>query len=297
MLCAVMYFKNQGKDHNLTIGRSLAANARLARRESGVEEQTKGRWLCEILAETCATEPAKQIKVAQAVVVTPTLVQPQRAEVSQRVEPSQRLELTQGIVQATRAEPSQEVGFTQETDPFEETEFVWGRERFYIYRDEGDSANNFFPSGHMGDIRALRLEQNNRNFVRSGRSSIKVAYNPTNDGVAWAGIYWQYPANNWGNRGSGYNLTGATSLTFWARGQYGGEVINNFKVGGISGGEVQDSDMRSIGPIELSRRWTQYTIDLTGADLSNIIGAFALTFTRAANPEGAVVYLDEIVFN
>ena len=111
----------------------------------------------------------------------------------------------------------------------------------------------------------------------------------------WSGIYWLNPPNNWGKRKGGFNLKGATRLTFYARGAHGGEVIQEFTVGGISG-EYSDSDMAVIGPVILSKDWREYSIDLRGKDLSSISGGFAWTSNVEANPNNVIFYLDEIKF-
>ena len=115
------------------------------------------------------------------------------------------------------------------------------------------------------------------------------------DDAQWAGVYWLNPANNWGRRKGGYNLSGAKKLTFWARGEKGGEQIQEFTIGGIEG-DYPDSDKIIIGPVILSHEWKQYTMDLTGRDVSFISGGFAWTTEAAVNPAGCTFYLDEIRF-
>ena len=112
----------------------------------------------------------------------------------------------------------------------------------------------------------------------------------------WAGIYWLNPANNWGQKKEGgFTLTGAQKLTFWAKGEKGGEQIQEFIVGGIQG-DYPDSDKMVIGPVILSSEWRQYIIDLRGKDLSYISGGFAWSTGISVNPESCTFYLDEIKF-
>jgi hypothetical protein len=40
----------------------------------------------------------------------------------------------------------------------------------------------------------------------------------------WAGLYWQHPDNNWGDE-PGVDLTGAKRISFYARGERGGEIV------------------------------------------------------------------------
>ncbi|MCM8774588.1 MAG: hypothetical protein NC820_07665 [Candidatus Omnitrophica bacterium] len=168
---------------------------------------------------------------------------------------------------------------------------------FYVYADASSLDNHFIPSGWMPatSARDLKLNVNCKETPFSGESCIKIEYK-NNSGTRWAGIYWQNPANNWGTvPEAGFDLRGATKLTFWARGEKGGEIINEFKMGGISSGEYIDSDSASIGPVKLNKEWTKYEIDLKGRDLSYVIGGFCwATNIDVNNPEGIVFYLDEI---
>ena len=168
---------------------------------------------------------------------------------------------------------------------------------FPVYVDSGYFKNHFIPSGWMGDHGDVRLNPNWKENVHSRNSCIKIEYRAqASQGNGWAGIYWQNPENNWGMRdGGGFNLSPAKKFTFWVRGEKGGEIIREFKIGGISGA-YPDTDTASIGPIELTAEWTQYTIDLTGMDLSYIIGGFAWVASAMDNPEGIVFYLDDIIY-
>jgi len=156
--------------------------------------------------------------------------------------------------------------------------------------------NHYAPSGWMGDFGDLKLNQACTETPRSGNTCIKITYTAKmTQGAGWTGIFWQQPANNWGEKKGGYDLTGAKQLTFWAKGGNGGEKIAEFKVGGITG-EYPDSDSAAIGPIELTKEWQKYTIDLAGKDLSNIIGGFCFAASKDDNPNGAIIYLDDIMF-
>ncbi len=167
---------------------------------------------------------------------------------------------------------------------------------FYVFSDRSSAKNHFIPSGWMGDYGDVRYEGSSKEDPYLGDSCIKISYSgKKTQGSGWAGIFWQNPANNWGNVDSGYDLSKATSLTFWAKGEKGGERIEEFKVGGIMG-EFSDSDSAVIGPVILNKEWTKYTIDLKGKDMSYIIGGFCWAANVDNNPEGAVFYLDEIKF-
>jgi hypothetical protein len=165
---------------------------------------------------------------------------------------------------------------------------------FPIYTDGRSPDNHYIPSGYMGDYPDIKLEISSFEKPHAGTTCIKIVYsNAATQGARWAGIYWQNPANNWGDRLGGFDLTGATKLSFWARGEYGGERIEEFKAGGITG-MYPDSDIAGIGPVLLTEDWKKYEIDLRGKDLSYINGGFCWASNLDVNPEGITFYLDDM---
>lgn len=165
---------------------------------------------------------------------------------------------------------------------------------FPVYTDGRSPDNHYIPSGYMGDYSDVNLDTACFDNPHSGTTCIRINYgNNASQGARWAGLYWQNPANNWGDRKGGFDLTGATKLTFWARGENGGERIEEFKLGGITG-LYPDSDIAGIGPVLLSSEWTKFEIDLRGKDLSYISGGFCWAANVDVNPDGAIFYLDDI---
>ena len=189
-----------------------------------------------------------------------------------------------------------------------------------VYTDADSPENHFYPSGWMGDLANLSVDYTHTDSPYSGENCIRIIYSvethpmstpttptptlqptPTQPVEGWAGIYWQYPINNWGDY-PGYNISKATKLTFWARGKKGGEKAK-FKIGGIAshGKPYRDSfDPVSTDPeiIELTNEWKKYTINnLSKQNLSMVLGGFCWVTNRIQNPEGCTIYLDEISFN
>jgi hypothetical protein len=119
-------------------------------------------------------------------------------------------------------------------------------------------------------------------------------------GVGWAGVYWQNPVDNWGAvpGPTGYDLSRASRLTFWVRGQTDNERVQ-FLVGGLHTGNYGDSLQPAIKTpvLTLSTTWQQVTIDLTGTDLTHIIGGFGWVAKAQDNPYGATFYLDDITYS
>jgi hypothetical protein len=167
---------------------------------------------------------------------------------------------------------------------------------FVLYADRNSRDNHYIPSGWMGDYGDIKLNDQSAESPHSGNTCIQFVYNAKkSQNNGWAGVYWQNPANNWGNKKGGFDLTGMTKLTFWARGAKGGEVIQKFAVGGIKG-TYPDSANIEMGPVELTDTWQQYTINLAGEDISYINGGFCWVTTSDLNPEGATFFLDDIKF-
>lgn len=160
-----------------------------------------------------------------------------------------------------------------------------------------DVSGAYIASGYMGDGEAgtkfVQMRKVAGEMPRTGDAAgicTKVTYQPGAKG--WAGVYWQSPADNWGEK-PGNKIQGATKITFWAVGAKGGEIVE-FKAGGISGKRYQDSFQKSMGSVALTRQWKQYSISLKGDKLSNVLGAFAWVATAADNPNGLTFYLDAI---
>ena len=165
---------------------------------------------------------------------------------------------------------------------------------FPVYTDGRSPDNHYVASGYMGDYSDVSIDISSFDKPYSGSTCIKIVYkNTVSNGARWVGVYWQSPANNWGDRQGGFDLTGAKKVTFWAKGAKGGERIEEFKIGGITG-LYPDSDIAGIGPVLLTGEWKKYEIDLRGKDLSYISGGFCWGTNLDVNPDGATFYLDEI---
>jgi hypothetical protein len=180
---------------------------------------------------------------------------------------------------------------------------------FYIFSDRGSRLNHYIPSGWMGDYGDIKMNQgwvkgNAAGKKKDGAAAgtpaedtcIQVKYSAERkQGNGWAGIYWQHPANNWGDKRGGFDLSAYSKLTFQARGEAGGEVIDKFFIGGITGQtEEGDSDEASISPVTLTKDWKKYEVSLKGLDMSHIIGGFGFAANADANPQGFTLYLDDI---
>ena len=168
---------------------------------------------------------------------------------------------------------------------------------FYVYKDVGSRDNHYVPSGFMPNGKCLNFNDRWQENCGEGHTCIRIEYDLecSRQDQRWAGIYWLNPPNNWGTRKGGFDLKGATKVTFRARGEDGGEQIEEFTVGGITG-DYPDSDKIIFGPVILSSEWKQYTIDLRGKDLSYISGGFAWSTNEEVNGDRCIFYLDDIKY-
>jgi hypothetical protein len=173
--------------------------------------------------------------------------------------------------------------------------FVKGEVRtpmpFYVYEDSFEGMP-WAPSGWMGSIESLTLDGAHAQNPYAGTACIKMRFDGEVGG--WVGVAWQHPANNWGEQEGGYDLTGATLLELWARGEYGGERM---KIGvGLLGKDTAhpDSGKTSVEGIVLKREWQRYRIPLKKLDLSSIKTGFVVTLSGQRTSVN--VYLDNIRF-
>lgn len=187
----------------------------------------------------------------------------------------------------------------------------------YVYRDFSDAANHFTQKAKIDDGHADYVYDMNENWQEdpyTGDSAIQARVKT--QGKSWGG--WLFlngylpkgesvPRLSFGEvDGAGVDLTGALELTFMAKGDQGGEVVEFFTAGlgydGETNRRVADfpdsSRKRSLGFITLTKEWTEYRINLANADLSSIGCGFG--FVLSGNKSGDAIstfYLDDIRFS
>ncbi|WP_145076540.1 glycoside hydrolase family 2 TIM barrel-domain containing protein [Poriferisphaera corsica] len=160
---------------------------------------------------------------------------------------------------------------------------------FRIYTDTQPDMP-YQPSGYMGNHSQVQMNEASNQNQNSGATCIEIKYN---DPGQWAGVVWQHPYNDWGDKPGGYSLTGAKKLTWYARGAKGGEKI---KFGfGLLGMDKTYHDTASFeSEYTLTDQWMQYSTDLTGKDLSRIKTGFYWVLAGQGAP--ITFYLDDIKY-
>ena len=167
------------------------------------------------------------------------------------------------------------------------------RTRFPVsVHEEGFEHMPWVPSGVMGNARSLTLDGEWRDAVHEGANAIRLHYTGRH---GWVGVAWQHPADNWGDMDGGFDLTGATALEFWVRGESGGERAS-FGVGLLEKNtDYPDSVIVKTPTIELAPEWKKYRIGFEeDDDLSSLKVAFVVTVEGRRKP--VTLYLDSIRF-
>ncbi|MFH0880364.1 MAG: hypothetical protein V2A34_11680 [Lentisphaerota bacterium] len=166
---------------------------------------------------------------------------------------------------------------------------------FFVYNNAiVPPVDNFSMSGYMGDVSDIKVMGGFTNRFQEAAPCLKIVYLASGE-QGWAGLIWQNPANNWGDMDGGYNLTKAKALSFWARGNVGGEVVE-FKLGGMAA-KHPESDSILSGSVTLKNEWTQYKIDLNEANLDYISSGFTFIIKQEFNPSGCTFYMDDIRYD
>ena len=151
----------------------------------------------------------------------------------------------------------------------------------------------YATSGYAGDGATPGLVTDTQECpVRAGSGrGLCHAFTYTPGSVGWAGVFWQYPADNGGTELGRPVPAGAKSVSFYAWSDAGGEVIQ-------FGAGLQDHDAFAIvnPAVTLKSTPTRYTISLDGVDYGDdVVSAFLWT-AAAGNSERIAFYLDDIAW-
>jgi hypothetical protein len=185
-----------------------------------------------------------------------------------------------------------------------------------VYTDADAAGNHFADRGEIDSSGVGTLVPSMDEISSSapcfGITCITASFDPQK--ASWGGWYFlngilgptdRSPSPNWGAiPDAGYDLTGATTLQFWARGVNGGEVVEFFcfgvgrdAEGGYPTQPYPDSSPKiSLGRITLTTTWTQYKISLTGLDIHYVLGGFGWVAAASYNTGQIAFYLDNIQY-
>jgi hypothetical protein len=159
-----------------------------------------------------------------------------------------------------------------------------------LYAD-GLETPPYTPSGWMGNTDAIAMDDACETKPRSGKTCLKVEYKAADN---WGGVVWQSPPDDWGDRPGGFELSKAKRLTFWVRGEAGGETVE-CKLGILGKDKpYHDTATATSGTLTLTTEWQQITIDLAGRDLTVIKTGFVWVVAGQGKP--VTFYLDDIQY-
>jgi hypothetical protein len=186
-------------------------------------------------------------------------------------------------------------------------------DRFAVYDDVSECGNHFHAWAKIPDEgTTVTISGSWTAEVHSGATAIRCEFQNT-PGANFGGFYFlngilpsgeSVPLPNFGTEpNAGVDLSGATQLCFYAKGEAGSEVVDFF-MGGVGRDPVtgnpvaphpDSTPVRKL-TVPLDTAWAEYCIDLSGADLSYILGGFGWVASDSANPNGAVFYVDDIEY-
>jgi hypothetical protein len=195
--------------------------------------------------------------------------------------------------------------------------------RFPVYDDVSSPGNHFHAYTKIPDENAaVDLNGSSTASPHSGATATRCEFRSTT-GLNFGGLYFQNgilpagataPQFNFGTEpNAGIDLSGATGLSFWGRGERGGERVEFF-MGGVgrdpaTGAPLDPCTPDVPGPcpypdstpvvkiaVTLTTEWTRFVIDLSGEDLTYVLGGFGWVANAPNNPTGAVFYLDDIQY-
>lgn len=186
-------------------------------------------------------------------------------------------------------------------------------DRFPVYDDVSSAGNHFHAWAKIPDeSAAVSISGSSTESTHSGATAIRAEFRNTT-GLNFGGFYFlngvlppeaSAPLPNFGELpDAGVDLSGATALSFWARGVTGNERVEFF-MGGVG---RDPGTGQPIAPfpgsttvvkrtVSLTQHWRRYSIDLAGTNLSYVLGGFGWVASAPANPTGAVFFIDDIEY-
>jgi hypothetical protein len=153
--------------------------------------------------------------------------------------------------------------------------------------------SSYTPSGYMGDAipgNVVETACPERAGEQRGSCHGFVYTKPATGSMNFGGVYWQYPANNWGEA-PGYAMPqGAVAVTFYAWSDTDG-------LGAIFQAGINAADHFEVktSTTTLGTSPKRFVVDLMGASYDEVAGAFAWS-TQAPVGESHTIYIDDIVW-
>lgn len=174
--------------------------------------------------------------------------------------------------------------------------------RIYVYKDYNSPENKALSATVMparaAEVDMIRLRTFDKPGIDGKGTGIKMHFN-VDPPPTWAGVVLPVQQDYWGDwEAEGLDLSRATKLVFYARGDIGGEQIQ-VKAAIAGDKPYGDSALFPVSTtwITLGKEWNRYEVPVDGAQLSRVITPFAVIVNKPTNPSGrGTIYLDEIYY-
>lgn len=153
-----------------------------------------------------------------------------------------------------------------------------------------EQASPYAISGYMGNAGAVKMDSNWTKQAKVGPTATRVHYSAPS---SWVGVVWQHPANDWGDLDGGFDLNRAEKLSFWVKGEKGGEVVT-FGYGLFAADKAFYDTDREERKITLTKNWQKVEFDVAEKNLSRIKTPFY--WVIAGNGSPTTFYLDDVKY-
>lgn len=152
--------------------------------------------------------------------------------------------------------------------------------------------DHYAASGYMGDAELGGLTDTPDCPARAGEARgacHRLVWTPA--GAGWAGVYWQYPENNWGQSPGLAIQEGASGVHVWLWST--SEVQAELFVGGIAGVNADPFNVRAT--VLVTPEPTEHVLSLEGNSYERVIGGFGVSV--GGDPVGPVtLFVDDIAW-
>jgi len=159
---------------------------------------------------------------------------------------------------------------------------------FYVYKDGEDDP--YSASAYMGNYKVMTVDTKFKGDVYSGKASLKISYNQDYD---WYGLGLVNPANDWGEILGGYDISGASKFSFWAKASKK-NVVATIGFGLIGKDKPFPDTAKTSTEIKLTTKWKKYSINVKKLDLTCIRSGF--TIFSSSFRSSQIIFIDNVVF-
>ncbi len=168
----------------------------------------------------------------------------------------------------------------------------------YVYKDFVDGANHYTQKAWMGsnsgNVPAMREDAEGYSGISGIACEIDLSRHSWGGYMFINGILPEGqtdPVHDFGGHDAGLDLTGASLLAFYAKGESGGERVEFFMGGLGHDGKrtapyADSTETVSLGYVTLSKEWERFEIPLDGVDLTRVGCGFGWV-TNDRNNRGA----------